>query len=106
MIAERLADLAIRASQGDLEELVRILRAQGKEVEVNGVGEVTVRSSSGFTCGIFAGLSALDLLFPIALALLGPTWPFVMGDDFDVAVEIVGEWMNERRQWQKPATRS
>lgn len=74
MIA-RLADLAEQLTAKKPDELVKILRAQGKEVKQ--YGDTLAVRDDGFTCGIELGAGPIDQASAMMFALFGPLGPAV-----------------------------
>lgn len=90
--AEYLADLAIAWSLGKRRKVRKLLEAQGKQIEEDD-GAWIVRGD-GFTCGLLLNCSPVDALPQLCFALLGPMWPFVVGQAFDRAQKIIS------KQWK------
>lgn len=100
-VSKRLADLSMRLSSGHYREVVNLLKAQGKDVTVNG-GEIIVKFPDGsFTCGLCLSLGPLDQLPSLCFALFGPMWPLALGKDFDKAVVLIKQRLNKLRILKK-----
>ncbi len=78
MLAERLADLAIRLWQRDERALAEIGRLA--ELTPNGDGSYTARGPSGVTCGIVPGHDPVTQAAQLGFLFLGQLWPLVVPD--------------------------
>jgi len=83
-----LARLTLEWCSGNRDHIRKLLVAQGKEIHEDD-GMWTVRTPD-FTCGVMFDSKPVDAITQLCFALLGPLWPFAVGDAYNGAMKIFG----------------
>lgn len=96
-----VAYYAFELAEGRTDELIKLFRAQRKEVEVWG-NQITIRfPEEGFTCGLVTGGSPVDHAQSLMFALYGPWWALGMNNAYERAQKIIAEELKRRKKIQR-----